>query len=354
MTAPVAAAVQVLRRVEDAVALVPEWDGLADRCALGFAARPSYSLTWFKALGRGELAVVTARRDGRLVAVAPLHLRRLLGQPVLRWLGHGLGTVGEVLAEDQAAASSVWEHLAAQGVPLQLTHVRLDDAGTLALRRSPSWSVRLEVDDRCPVLSLPPGIDAAALRSKRSTKRLRQYREALEREQGPFLLEVVQDAEALRRRWPDVVRVAAAADAGRDRIDLCAPPYDAFTLSFLEEEARAGRLLLVGATAGGRWVAQEVGVRTGDRFAMWLSRFDPLLSGYAPGHLVLSDLLPRAGELGLTCLDFGPGENAYKLAWAGTAYDIATLTAVPGGQRRVRARLQVAGSLGAAARRVRR
>lgn len=354
MTAPTSDEILVLRTLEDATALVPEWDSLADRCARGFAARPSYALSWFEELGRGELAVVAVRRDGRLTAVVPLHRRRLLGQPVLRWLGHGLGTVGEVLAEDEAAASAAWEHLARLGVPLQLTHVRLDDAGTLALRRSRSWTVHLEVDDRCPALPLPSGSDPTTLRSKRSVKRLRQYRDALEREEGAFALEVVEDAEGLRRRWPDLVRVAAEADVGRDRVDLCAPPYDAFTRRFLDGEARAGRLLLVGATVGGRWAAQEVGVRTGATWAMWLSRFDPRLSGYAPGHLVLSDLLARAGELGLTSLDFGPGENAYKLAWARSAYDIATLTAAPGGRRRVRARLELAAAAGAAARRVRR
>lgn len=342
--------VEVVDDLGRTTALVPEWEALADRCATGFAARASYALSWFTCAGRGELAVVVARRDGRLVALAPLHRRRLLGQPVLRWLGHGLGTVGELLAEDADAATAVWSSLAADGVPLQLSHVRADDPGSLALRRDSAWSVRLRLDDRCPVLRPAD----AAPRSKRSLKRLGQYRRGLERDVGPFALEVVTDAAGLDRRWPDVVRVAAAADRGRDRLDLCAPPFDGFTRRFLSAEADAGRLLLVGATVAGRWVAHEVGLRTGGTMSMWLSRFDPELAAWAPGHLVMRELLDRAEELGIDRFDFGPGENAYKLAWAQDGYDIATVTAASRTPALARGRLAAAGGLGDAARRLRR
>lgn len=336
--------VRVLRDPGAVQLLRAEWDQLADRCGLGFASRPSYGLTWFSALGKGELAVTRVTRDGRLVALAPLHRRSVLGQDVLRWLGHGLGTIGEVLAVDADAAAALWDHLATQAATLQLTHVRLDDVATLALRRHRQWQVELTVDDRVPLVELPPGSTAATLRSKRSLTRLARYRNALADQGRAFEVELVDDVEGLRARWDDVARVAAAADQGRGRTDLCAAPWDRFTRELLEQEAQAGRLLLVGSVVGGRWASHEVGLRVGGVLHLWLSRFDPELRSFAPGHLLAEHMVDRSAELGLTGLDMGLGENDYKLAWAGTGYDVGTVTAFPVGSSSVRARAVLAGA----------
>ena len=333
-------------------ALVPEWDALARRCGQGFASRPAYALSWWTALGSGQLEVVEARRDGRLVAVAPMHRRDLLGQPVRRWLGHGLGTVGQLVTEDLVAAGAVWAALTAEGTPVQMTHVRLDDPATMALRRSGHSEVRLTVDERCPTLPLPPGTRARDLRSARSLKRLAGYRSALERQEGAFEVEVVTDRAGLERRWPDMVRVAAEADRGRARTNVCAPPYDAFTRPFLEREARSGALVVIGALVGGRWVAHEIGLRTGGRLDLWLSRFDPRLDRFALGHLLAQWMVDSSDELGVELLDMGIGENAYKQAWTTQAYDVGTLMCAPSRLSLVRARLAVAQRAGAARRRI--
>ena len=333
-------------------ALVPEWDELARSCGQGYSCRPTYGLSWWAELGVGELHLVAARRAGKLVAIAPLHRRTLLGQPVLRWLGHGLGTVGRVVASDLVAAGAVWSVLASERTPLQLTHVQLDDPATMALRRSAHTQVLLTVDDLCPVLPLPAGLRARDLRSARSLKRLAGYRTALEREQGAVDVEVVTDLDGLHARWPDIVRVAADADRERSRQNLCAPPYDRFTLAFLEAEARAGGLLVLGLTVGGRWVAHEIGVRHRTRLDLWLSRLDPALDRYPLGHLLAHWLVEQHDELGVELLDMGLGENAYKLAWTTSAYDVGTVLSAPSGLGRVRAQLALAQQVGEVRRRV--
>lgn len=333
--------------------LVPEWDRLAAAHSRGFTSRSAYGLAWFDHLGHGELHVVALRRDGDLVALAPLHRRSLLGQPVLRWLGHGLGTVGQVLAADADAAHQLWTALAELGDPLQLTHVRPDDEAVLALRRHPSWTHHLLVDNRCVVLSLPSGSTTQDLRGRSSLRRLGRYRNALQREGRPFGVEVVDDLDGLRRRWPDIASVAAAADAGRDRVNLCAPPYEGFTRSVLEAEAAAGNLVVVGVLAGQRWVAHEIGVRTGGVLEQWLTRYHPDVTQYSPGHLMAEWLVDHHLRLGVAEVDQMLGENALKLAWSRQGYDVATLTAAPHGLGRVRGRLALAGMLGVAARGIR-
>ena len=84
--------------------LAGEWDALVDRCA---PATPFQShawlSSWWQSYGRpGRLRLVTVRRDGRLVAVAPLMLRhRLL--PVLVPVGAGLTDFLDVLVDDDHA-----------------------------------------------------------------------------------------------------------------------------------------------------------------------------------------------------------------------------------------------------------
>lgn len=331
--------------------LIPEWTALAAAHGRTFYGRPWYSLSWWAKIGRGELAVFCVRRNGRLVALAPLHRRRLLGQEVLRLLGHGLGTIGEVLVEDAAAAQALWDAVADDGAALQLTHVRPADVAILALRRHPRWSDHIVIDDRCPVMHLPPGATARDLRGQQTLRRLARYRASLERAGTPFAVEVVDDTAGLQRRWPDMVRVAAAADAGRDRLNLFAPPWAAFSRSFLEGEAANGTLLIIGATVGGRWVAHEVGFRRGSTSAQWVSRFDPAYTTESPGHLIREWLVDHHDELGLDTIDSLLGESTFKMRWTRDGYDVATVTAAPTHLSLVRARLAVACALGNVARR---
>jgi len=334
-------------------ALLPDWERLAAEHGSSFVSRPAYGLSWFDHLGKGQLHVATLRRDRVLVALAPLHRRTPLGQPVLRWLGHGLGTVGEVLTCDGQAAHELWTALAERGCALQLTHVRPDATAILALRRHPAYRTHLEVTDRCPVLTLPPGVNARQLRGRETLKRLAKYRGALQREGRPFSVEVVNDVAGLRRRWPEIVAVAAAADAGRDRENLCAPPYAGFTYAVLEAEATAGRLLIVGGLAGGRWVAHDIGLRNGRTWHKWLTRFEPGMTKFSVGHLMMEWMVDNHDSWGVDTLDQLLGENAIKLLWTQQGYDVALLTAAPSRLGRVRTAVGLVEFLGATARRVR-
>lgn len=334
--------------------LIPEWSVLADECGRTFYARPWYSISWWSALGRGELALIVVYRGDRLVALAPLHRRRLLGQRVLRLLGHGLGTVGEILTVDDAAAIVLWDGIAADTAVVQLTHVRPDDVAILGLRRHPRWQQHIEINDRCPVTFLAATSTAGDLRSHRTLRQFARYRAGLSHAETPFDVEVIDDLDGLRRRWADIVRVAALADAGRRRLNLFDCPWVTFVRAFLEREAKNGTLLVFGATAGGRWVAHDIGFRCGRMLAQWASRFDPACAAQSPGHLILEWLVNHHDELGIDTIDSLLGESAFKLSWANSAYDVATVTAAPTGLTVARARLGVAGVLGTTARAVSR
>ena len=52
-----------------------DWAELAEQVGTRFASRPSYGLSWHRHLARGPLRIATVHRDGRLVALLPLHER---------------------------------------------------------------------------------------------------------------------------------------------------------------------------------------------------------------------------------------------------------------------------------------
>src|SRR3954453_6744071 len=81
--------IQILRREAELEALQPEWSDLYEASA---DRNPFLSYEWtagcWQHLCSGASPfVVAARREGRLVGVAPLRLRRQLGFRVLRFIG---------------------------------------------------------------------------------------------------------------------------------------------------------------------------------------------------------------------------------------------------------------------------
>ena len=60
----------------DADALAHEWERLAERVDASPFLRPGWILSWLQAFGAGQPQVLTARRDGELVGVLPMELKR--------------------------------------------------------------------------------------------------------------------------------------------------------------------------------------------------------------------------------------------------------------------------------------
>lgn len=106
-------------------ALRPEWDALHDHClgATPFSGHGWLSAWWAHYGDAGQrLRVVWVRRDGELVAAAPLLLRRRWGLRVLAAIGEGQSDYGDVLLHERWPGPAA-ERLAA------------------AVRDTPGWQV---------------------------------------------------------------------------------------------------------------------------------------------------------------------------------------------------------------------
>lgn len=328
----------VARHGRELAELLPEWRRLASLNG-GVFGMPAIALPWWEHLGRGKLHVVAARRDGRLVALVALHERRLAGRTVLRWLGHGLGIVGEVVHEpgELDGLEGIWERLADSTSVLELTSFRQGGAGLQELRRAPGLQTRLVVSGLCPIIELNGAASLADWLEGRPglAKSLRRLDKGLDTASVDFEAEVVTSAARVRALFPQLRAVSNAAEAALPRLDLFAPPHQSFAETMLQETALAGQLLLVAGWFDGDLGAFDIGLQCGSTVYDIFGRYDPRLARHSPGTLVQREIVRAAIAMPVERVDLQLGDHPYKRRWADRSYDAVDVLAGPaGGMRR--------------------
>lgn len=315
----------VVSDAEAAEALRAEWDELADRCEAGPFARPLFALTWWRHLGQGSLQLVTVRIDGRLVALAPLHARRIGPVQVVRWLGHGLGTVAEALVDPdhEAAGEALWGEVAGHTRVLDLIECRdtghLPDEDTLP----DSHLLRLEPRDSCPVIDVRGDAEThlAEPAAKRVRRTVRVARRRLEQAGHDLDVRAATDPASLARLLPAIQAVFDAAEAHHPRQHLLAGEWADFTTAILQEGVSARDVLVLVAFIDDSPVAFDIILLTPTTMSSWIGRYDPAVKHYSPGHLVQCAGLDWAAEHGYEVIDLLLGDSYYKQLWANRSYD---------------------------------
>jgi CelD/BcsL family acetyltransferase involved in cellulose biosynthesis len=299
------------------VALAPEWDALVHAMP-----RPAPLLLhawlheWWRHFGAGgELAVVVARRDGRLVAAAPFLIRRRHGIRVAELLGaHDSAPRDLLLApgERPETAKAVLDALARE--PFDLVNVFGLPAGSLLARVAP----RLELVERveAPVLLMPEGFDEAYKRKTSSKsrnlhrRRLRQLGEAA----GATEFVLARSADELDRALDAAFRLHTLRWAGRpDRSTFGTAEGRRFYRAALARMAAldVGRILVL--EAGGVPVAFHYYFILGTVMHVHRLAFDPAYGRLSPGLVCTLEALRAAADEGVTRVEFLGGDERYKL-----------------------------------------
>lgn len=329
----------VLRTLPELEAIADDWHSLAASQGAGPSVQPWFAVAWWRHLGRGEL-MVHALRDaqGRLVGVAPLHERRVAGLRVVRWLGHGLGAVSEVLGagdeEDDPIAMAVWEPLAADRRRLlQLVEHRFGGGGLGVLRRGGAWRSDVVLRDSCPVIDFAGLGSVDELLAQRGFRKLRQNLARLDRHiaSAPVKVEVelLHTVDELDTVLPELVEVHDRAEDDHERLHFLRPPYREFTVEALHDVARRGMLALAVVRVDGQAVGFHVAVRCGSCVSAWLARFDHAAAEFAPGHLMLRAVTEWSIAVGASRLDMQLGGDLYKRRWSTGAYETVGVSAAP-------------------------
>jgi len=324
--------VAVLDQPVDLERLRPQWSLLADEVDARIFTRPEWCLPWWRHLGRGRPAVISVHHGGRLVALAPFHVRSRAGLEIVRFLGHGLGTIGRVLVAPghEGALRAIWDTtMASSRRVLQLFEYEAGGRDLAALEaRLPTGSFAER--DVCPVIHLDAYGDVVTRRQRRLGQAFRRSERSGADGAPPYTVEVGRDLDAINRLIPEVTAVYDAAEANRPRLHLLRPPWRDFTGAVMREAAAADRLRIVVVRIGGAPAAFAIGLRGRSSMAYWLPRFDPAFARFSPGNLGILALTEESMALGLKELDFGLGDADYKRRWSTGEYSTVGVVAASG------------------------
>lgn len=283
---------------------------------------PAYVRTVADVLGGVEVGIV--ERAGEPVGFVPFERSRLdVGGAVGRRLCDLAGPIAEPgLSWDPEALSR------AAGLRLlRLRHV------PASVDRS-SGSVDRLVE--APFIDLSGGYEAwreASLDSgSRFVKQIERRARKLERQVGPIRL-VWHTTD--RHVFETLLEWKAAQRAATNSPNVLLLPWArelVERLRTVETDDFAGVVSAV--YAGDRLCAAHFGLRTRRVLHYWVPAYNVDLSSYSPGLLALTEIMQAAEKLGIERIDFGPGEERFKLRSCTGSMRLATVTATTAGATR--------------------
>jgi CelD/BcsL family acetyltransferase involved in cellulose biosynthesis len=308
-------------------ALEAEWNALFQRCGRGTQVFQTFNWNWHWCnhyLGApSELAVVTARRRGRLVMVWPLVQTRSAGLTQLAWMGEPVSQYGDVLIEESAGAAALlrdaWSFIVSDLAPdvARLRKVRDDAAIAPLLAETAALPTqRLEA----PYLDLAGAKDFAAYeqryspRSRRNRRRLaRRFEErgamGLERHQaGDRARDLALHAIALKRDWLKQRGLVSPA--------LSDPRMGAFFADVAQASTHPVGCQVSALTSNGEAAAIEIDIRCKDRTAMHVIVFDLKYEKAGAGVLLLEETIAKSFDGTCRVFDLLAPADGYKLDWA--------------------------------------
>lgn len=302
-----------MRLGEEALeAVAAEWDCLADQMRVPPFLRPGWFDIWWRCFGKGELSVVTARRDGRLVGVLPICRR---GGALLSPTNWHTPLYGPVVT-DIEVGREIFGYLFEPGAR-RLELSLLDSGVASQMLAARPKGMHQEIVLRSPYLPIEGEWEPFwRSRSKNLRGTIRRCRNRLaelgkpELVVDPGLLDLETHlAEGLRLEnsgWKEERGTAIAAR----------PETRRFYSELAEWAAKKGILRLAFLRIEGRPVAfnycfEQYGVH----YLIKLGH-EYELHRYGPGTVLTAEMVERAFREGLESYEFLGGPDRYKLRWS--------------------------------------
>lgn len=321
----------LVEAISDADALArirDEWDALCthDPESTVFQT-PAWLLSWWKHRGHGRLWVLTARRNGELVALAPLCISRW-PYPMFRCVqflgenGSGTTVYADAIAttvDRKAACSAFLEYIARNHGDwdlVELMHVRAGSAlSTIATPEG--LVVARDHEENCYSLQLPG--EGRTFESSLPTKlraNLLRRRQHLARDGSVSYEVVTTDIEDTLRALFDMHR---ARFRGRGDMFDASPAEIAFHVEAATELAARGSLHLVRLRVDREVAAICYGMRHRDKAYMYMTSSDDRWARHGVGLDIRARLATDVAASGARELDLLRGPSEWKLHWRAEA-----------------------------------
>jgi CelD/BcsL family acetyltransferase involved in cellulose biosynthesis len=280
--------------------------------------------TWWECFGEGAtLFAFAVERDGELVGVAPLAVRREHGQRIVEFLGMGSSDYCDVIAtadDKPVVVRAVMEALLKRRdrwdrIRLRYLPAASSTAGILASLPLPSgWQIVQEVESTCPALSIESSRPfAEACARKKSLVRHARYFERL----APLRFRHVLDPDEILDRLPDFI------EQHRDRRFMAGdhsifddPRHRRFYERMIPAMLEGGALRFGVLEWRDEVLAYHLGFFHDGVFTWYKPTFNVDWARYSPGEVLLKALLEAALETDVRVFDFTVGDEAFKERFA--------------------------------------
>jgi len=305
-------------RTRDELApLAAEWDAL-----VAGAARPSPFLLhawcdeWLGLHDRVQLAVVSARRDGRLVGLLPACIGRRHGVRALTFIGDGESWLADLLlapAEPGSTATAIVDELAR--APYDVAALSGVSGGSLieATARGRLTAIERVVS---PVIDMPDGWEAAYALKTSSQRRARDRKRERQLEASPGFEQVIAETpDELEAVFDDVLALHRLRWAGkRDGSEFGTPAGARAQRAAVRRLAADGHAGVVLLRSEGRPVGFQLWLAVGDAMYLYRTGVDPSALKLSPGLIAMRRAIAHASDVrGVRRVEMlGAGEQ-YKL-----------------------------------------
>jgi CelD/BcsL family acetyltransferase involved in cellulose biosynthesis len=309
-----------------------EWDALLQESVSNVPFMMyGYLRRWWQTLGGGEwktaeLALVVARRAGKLVGAAPLFFAEYQGKPALLLVGSIEVSDYQDFLVRPADLDEFLDHLLpflAAELPgwktIELYNV-LDSSPSLpalqAAAERVGWSYRIESYKHCPFIELPgdwetylAGID------KKQRHEIRRKMRRMEESDASAHWYVVENSATLDVEIENFLELMHQDDEKREFLTPAMMEHMRLTARWAHQ---AGILQMVFLEVYGQKAAGKFSFDYLGRLWGYNSGVDRRFMEYSPGWVLLGYMLKWAIEHGRLVLDFMRGDEQYKYRFGAT------------------------------------
>ena len=297
--------------------LSAEWEALADRNDASPFSYPGWFSAWCRAFGAGDTHLITLRRSGDLVGLAPLRKRG----SCLAALANAHTPLYEWLVEGDNVAEGIAQDLLSE-LPRRISVTMLDpsDPGSRAIVRSATaqgYRIERRIVAAAPVVRVTGEWKSyeAGLRTKLLSELRRRRRRLHER--GTLSLDVYDGTENLERLLREGFRVEGSGWKGDRGTSINSRVA---TRSFYTEVARwaseKGWLRLAFLRLDDTALAFDYSLERNGIHYLIKTGYEQEFRKFAPGMVMRHMMLERAFERGLSAYEFLGEDYAWKREWS--------------------------------------
>ena len=181
---------------------------------------------------------------------------------------------------------------------------------------SEGWTLNLEREDVCPVVTLPADTDMEAYLAGLGKKERHEIRRKVRRAEAAGEIRLVDSTDPLgdldafvelhQKRWGEQGLFPDTVGGAQSRV---------LFRRLFELHGADGPLRLTSLTVGGRRIAAGVHFETADGYLYYNAGVDPDARDLSPGVVMVHAYMQRAIEAGKRRLDFLRGDEPYKYEW---------------------------------------